>query len=142
MIILDTNVVSAIMKPIDNALIVPWLDRTDRNLFLVTSPTIFEIRLGIELMAAGRKRSALESAFHIVIEELNAGADRVLKVDADAADQAARIFAVRKSRGVNIDLPDTLIAAIAVTRGLPIATRNVRHFDDLPLTVINPWQLV
>lgn len=140
MIILDTNVLSAIMKPEDNPIVSSWLDRTDRAILTTTTPTIFEVRLGIELMAKGRKRRTLEAAFQIVMEEFTASEGRILPLDRQAAEMSGRIFAARKMRGVNIDLPDTMIAGIAVSRGLPIVTRNVRHFDDLAVTIINPWE--
>ena len=137
--ILDTNVFSAIMKLTDNPVIQKWLASNNPSRLSITAITVFEVRFGIEKSPAGRKRTALEESFEQLMKDFAAKPDRILALDTGAANHAGRIQAKRHKAGINIELPDTMIGAIAVSRGLPLVTRNVRHFDDLPVTLINPW---
>jgi len=137
MIALDTNVLSAIMQEEPDPAIANWLDRQPLESLWITTITVFEIRYGIEVLESGRRRKRLEDAFERALLEDFQG--RVLSVDEMAARTAASIAARRKQEGLIIDFQDTVIAGIAVSRRADIATRNVRHFDDLDLRVINPW---
>jgi predicted nucleic acid-binding protein len=137
-IILDTNVVSALMRPKDNAAVVAWLDRQASVSVWTTAVTIFEIRFGLMLLPNGRRRNSLEQAFHDVIEEDLQG--RVSAFDADAAALAARLAAAYRKRGLQIDIRDLQIAGIALSRKAAVATRNLKHYDDPSLTLIDPWQ--
>ena len=137
MFILDTNIVSAMTRPEADPVVKAWLDLTDQLLLRTTAITLFEIRYGLSGMPAGRNRASLEAGFEVLLT--SAFKDNILAFDANAAEEAGRIRAVRKSVGRVVDIPDTMIGAIAVSRGLPLVTRNVRHFDDLPVTLINPW---
>ena len=96
-----------------------------------------EIRIGIELLPDGKKKSRYDSEWTNVSSEFFA--DRVLSFDRTAAEIAGRLSAQRARRGLNIDTSDTQIAAIVVAHNAAIATRNVRHFSDLPISVIDPW---
>lgn len=137
MIILDTNVLSALMRTPPEAAVVTWLDRQPADSVWLSSITVFEARFGLALLPRGRRRSGLERAFEAVLaEDL---ANRVLDVDAMAAAAAARLGAERQKAGRPVDLRDTLIAGIALSRGAAIATRNTKHFEGLDVPVINPW---
>jgi predicted nucleic acid-binding protein len=137
MIILDTNVLSALMPPNPAAAVVHWLDQYPADSFWITSITHFEIEFGIALLAAGRRRNELQSAFErLIAEQLE---DRVLDFDRMAASAAARLAARRQRAGKSTDIRDTQIAGIAVARRATLATRNVRHFEGLELGVVNPW---
>jgi toxin FitB len=138
MMVLDTNVVSAALNLQLNPIIAAWLDTIDRKTLATTSITIFEIRYGIDRKPPGRKRDMLEADYLTITTTLFPG--RILPLDPDAADLAGRIDAKRMNEGREMDTNDAQIAAIAMTRGLPIVTRNVRHFDDLAVTIINPWE--
>jgi predicted nucleic acid-binding protein len=143
MIVLDTNVLSALMRDPPDAAVVDWLDGQTPESVWTTSITVFEVRFGLARMSPGRRRSNLEQAFDALIREDLSG--RVLGLDAQAADQAARLAALREMAGKPVDLRDTLLAGIALVRGCPIATRNVRHFDDLikmdhRVIAIDPWK--
>ncbi len=137
MIILDTNVLSALMRRAPEAVVVDWLDRQPADSVWLSSITVFEARFGLALLPRGRRRTALELAFETVLtEDL---ANRVLDVDAVAAAAAARLAADRQKAGRQVDLRDTLIAGIALARRAAIATRNTKHFEGLDVPVINPW---
>jgi toxin FitB len=137
MIILDTNVVSAMMRRDVDAKIRDWLDSQPSESIWLTAISVFEIRLGIEILAKGRRRKQLEEDFAQTIAEDFDG--RILDLDETAAERAAVLCAERKLRGRPIDLRDTLIAGIALSRHAKLATRNMRHFDDLGAAVIDPW---
>ena len=137
MIILDTNVLSALMRTNPEAAVVAWLDRQPADSVWLSSVTVFETRFGLALLPKGRRRSALEGAFdRVLAEDL---ANRVLDVDSMAAAAAAELAADRQKTGRPVDLRDTLIAGIALARRATIATRNTQHFEGLDVPVVNPW---
>jgi predicted nucleic acid-binding protein len=138
MIILDTNVLSALMRTMPDVAVVDWLDRQPADSVWVTSITVFEARFGLALLPRGRKRLGLERAFDtVLVEDL---ANRVLDFDSAAAAAAARLAAERQRSGRAADLRDTLIAGIAQARRATIATRNTRHFEGLDIPVVDPWK--
>jgi predicted nucleic acid-binding protein len=139
MIILDTNVVSALMRPKDNSVVVAWLDRQASVSVWTTAITVLEIRFGLLLLPNGRRRKSLEQTFADFISEDLEG--RVLAFDAAAADAAASLAAARRQTGRQIDVRDTQIAGIALARKAIVATRNVKHFDDSSIPVVDPWQI-
>lgn len=137
MIVLDTNVLSALMRTRPEPPVVQWLDRQPADSVWLTSVTVFEARFGLALLPKGRRRTALERAFeHVITEDL---AGRVLTLDEAAASTAAQIAADRQRAGRTVDLRDTLIAGIAQARRATIATRNLRHFEGLDVPVVDPW---
>jgi toxin FitB len=139
MIILDTNVVSALMRPKDNSVVVAWLDRQASVSVWTTAITVLEIRFGLLLLPNGRRRKSLEQTFADFISEDLEG--RVLAFDASAADAAASLAAARRQTGRQVDVRDTQIAGIALARKAIVATRNVKHFDDSSIPVVDPWQI-
>ena len=136
--ILDTNVISALMQQTPVKPVVAWLDRQATESVWVTSVTVFEARYGIGLLPRGRRRSALQSAFERFLAEFLEW--RVLDLDHEAATVAAWVAAGRRSAGRTVDMRDTLIAGIALARRGRLATRNVRDFSDLDVEVVNPWE--
>jgi toxin FitB len=137
MIILDTNVLSALMRQDPDPPVLAWLDRQAPQSIWITSITLFESRLGLALVPIGRRRRALESAFARVLEfDLE---NRILPFDTEAALQAASLAAQRQMNGRPVDVRDTQIAGIAQARRATLATRNVRHFEGLTVPVFNPW---
>ena len=138
MTILDTNVLSALMRTNPEAVVVDWLDRQPADSVWLSSITVFETRFGLALLPKGRRRSGLERAFESVLtDDL---ANRVLDFDSVAAATAAQLAADRQKAGRAVDLRDTLIAGIALARRATIATRNTKHFGGLDVPVINPWE--
>ncbi|HJR70153.1 MAG TPA: type II toxin-antitoxin system VapC family toxin [Gammaproteobacteria bacterium] len=137
MIVIDTNVLSALMREVPERRVVEWLDRQAAPSIWITSITLFEARLGLALLPKGKRRQALESAFDkVLVEDLEG---RVLDFDRPAAEAAAQLAAGRRREGQTIDMRDTQIAGIVIARRAEFATRNVRHFSDLNVAVINPW---
>lgn len=138
MIVLDTNVLSALMRTSPDAVVVEWLDRQPADSVWLTSITVFEARFGLALLPKGKRRTHLERAFdRVLTEDLSS---RVLTLDEMAADAAAQLAADRQRAGRLVDLRDTLIAGIAQARRATIATRNMRHFEGLDVPVVNPWE--
>jgi len=138
-IILDTNVLSALMRKAPEAPVVAWLDRQPADSIWITSITLFEARLGLALLPKGRRQQALEVAFAKLLEEDLE--NRVLDFDSAAATEAASLAAERQKTGRPVDMRDTQIAGIALARRATLATRNVRHFQDLRVPVVDPWQV-
>ncbi|MGH8245754.1 MAG: type II toxin-antitoxin system VapC family toxin [Gammaproteobacteria bacterium] len=138
MIILDTNVLSALMRKAPEAQVVAWLDRQPAESVWITSITLFEARLGLALLPAGRKRQTLEAAFVRLLEEDLE--NRVLDFDSAAAIEAAASAARRQKSGRPVDVRDTQIAGIALARRATLATRNVRDFGELKVQVVDPWE--
>ena len=137
MIILDTNVLSALMWTAPDPPVVNWLDRQPAESVWITSITVFEARLGLALLPQGRRRRALEAAFARLLEDDLE--NRVLDFDAAAAASAALLAADRHRAGRPTDMRDTQLAGIALARHATLATRNVRHFADLKVPVVDPW---
>jgi hypothetical protein len=136
-IVLDTNVLSALMRTNPETVVVEWLDRQPADSVWLTSITVFEARFGLALLPKGRRRSGLERALdRVLTEDLS---NRVLALDEMAAMTAAQLAADRQRSGRPVDLRDTLIAGIAQARRATIATRNARHFEGLDVPVVDPW---
>lgn len=137
MIILDTNVLSTLMYKEPVASVVAWVDRQPAESVWITSITLFETRLGLALLPAGRRRQMLQAAFEQLLEEDLQ--NRVLDFDSAAATEAAGLAAERQRAGRPVDMRDTQIAGIALARRATLATHNVRHFADLKIPVVDPW---
>lgn len=138
MIILDTNVLSALMRQVPEAPVVAWLDRQPTESIWITSITLFEARLGLALLPKGRRQQTLEAAFARLLEEDLE--NRVLDFDSAAATEAASLAAQRQKTGRPVDMRDTQIAGIALARRATLATRNARHFENLNVPVVDPWE--
>ena len=120
-----------------DAALVDWFDRQPAESIWTTAITVFEVRLGIAGLPVGKRRTALQSEFEKVLaEDIE---HRVLDFDGAAAVEAAALSAAGTRKGRPVDLRDTLIAGIAVARRAALATRNVRHFSDLSIQVVDPW---
>jgi predicted nucleic acid-binding protein len=137
MIVLDTNVLSALMRAEPDRPVVRWLDRLAAESIWTTSITVFEVRFGLEVLPAGERKAALQHAFDQVISEDLRG--RVLDFDARAASVAGEIAAKLRALGRPVDMRDAQIAGIIAARRATLATRNVRHFMDAGIPVIDPW---
>jgi predicted nucleic acid-binding protein len=138
MILLDTNVLSALMRRIPDTSVIAWLDRQPRSSVWTTSITILEVRFGLLVMPAGRKRSVLMELLERVLKEKIER--RVAPFDMPAAQHAAELMAVRQKNGRRVELRDTMIAGIVLASHATLATRNTRHFDDLSISLVNPWE--
>ena len=138
MIVLDTNVLSSLMRQTPDRDVVEWLDHQPRSSMWTTAITVLEIRFGLQILPAGKRRSLLMLAFDtVLVEKIE---NRIAQFDRAAAEQAADLMAARHKRGRPVDLRDTLIAGIVIAHGAALATRNTDHFADLPVRVVNPWK--
>jgi predicted nucleic acid-binding protein len=136
-ILLDTNVLSALMQREVDLAVTAWLDAQPAESIWTTSVTVFEIRFGLEILASGRRRRLLEEAFGKMLEEDFEG--RIVPFDEAAAQAAGRIAADRRRAGRTLEIRDVQIAGIAAARKAAIATRNIRHFEGLGPDLIDPW---
>jgi predicted nucleic acid-binding protein len=136
-ILLDTNVISAFIRPEPDQAVMSWLDLQPPESMWTTSISVYELRFGVELLALGRRRQLLEEALTKALEEDFDG--RVIPFDVAAAQAAGRIGAARRQLGRTIEIRDVQIAGIAMARKAKLATRNIRHFEGLGLELIDPW---
>lgn len=137
MIILDTNVVSALMQQQPDPQVVAWLDDQPAESIWINSVTLFEGRYGLALLPAGQRKIGLQARFEeLLTQDLQ---NRIAHFDTQAANQAAELAAQRKALGRPVDMRDTFIAGIVLARRATLATRNTKHFDDLATPVVNPW---
>jgi predicted nucleic acid-binding protein len=139
MIVLDTNVISALMRRETDPSVVAWLDLQAPESVWTTAVTVFEIRFGLALLAPGRRRRQLADAFSRVVEEDFRG--RLLPFDGAAAEEAASRASERRAVGKPVDFRDIEIAGIVSARRATLATRNTPHFRDLRIDLVDPWAL-
>jgi predicted nucleic acid-binding protein len=137
MIILDTNVVSAVMRRDANPTVVGWLDNQPVESVWTTAVTVFEVHFGLELMTHGRRRRLFEDEFARALEEDFEG--RILPFEQNAAREAALIAARQRQGGRSIEIRDAQIAGIAAACRATLATRNTQHFVDLGIGLVDPW---
>jgi predicted nucleic acid-binding protein len=138
MIILDTNVLSELMRPAPASIVVDWIGAQPMASLYTTSITQAEILHGIMLLPPGRRRSGLEAAATAMFAEDFGG--RILGFGTDAAPPYARIASSRRRAGRPISHFDAQIAAIARSTGAVLATRNLADFEDCGVTLVDPWQ--
>jgi len=138
MIVLDTNVLSALMRTEPDPVVLRWLDRQARVSIWTTSVTIFEIRFGLRTMPAGKRQATMSAIFERWLDEVVQ--QRMAVFDEAAARQAADLEAERRKRGRPGELRDTMIAGIVLASHATLATRNAKHFEDIAKSVVNPWE--
>ena len=138
MIVLDTNVLSALMRDAPDPAVVEWLDSLPAESIWTTSLTVFEIRTGIEQLTPRRRRTKLEEMFAQLLDEDLDG--RVQSFDLAAAIAAGTIAASQRKAGRTVEIRDVQIAGIAASRRATVATRNIRHFDGAGVDLMNPWE--
>jgi toxin FitB len=135
-IILDTNVVSELMRPEPAPGVANWVRDRDRRELRTTATTLAEIRYGIARLPEGRRKQVLLAAAD---EIFSAFADQVLPVDAAAAEQYAVIASSRERAGKSMTGFDALIAAVCRSQGAVLATRDVSDFENTGIEIIDPW---
>lgn len=138
MILIDTNIISELMKPAPDTNVIQWIDRQDIAKLFVSTITIAEISYGLNVLPEGNRRLNLEHAFNKAI--LEAFDNRILAFDESAAHNYGKIMSYRKKLGQPLGIPDGQIAAIASTQKAALATRNVRDFINCGLKLINPFE--
>jgi len=137
-IILDTNVLSELMRPRPDPVVSRWIEEQTRSALFTTSVTKAEILYGIELMPPGKRREALVAMAERMLKV--AFAERVLGFESESAPAFASIAADRRAKGRPITDLDAQIAAIALTHRAQLATRNLSDFANCGIELIDPWQ--
>jgi hypothetical protein len=137
MIILDTNVVSEPMRSNANPAVAAWLDRQAADTLFLTATSLSELLLGIELLPPGQRRIGLSSALGALVGRLFAA--RILPFDEQAAQAYAILVARARGEGIPISVADGQIAAIAVSRGFAVASRDTLPFVAAGAPIIDPW---
>ena len=137
MILLDTNVISELMRAEPAQIVLDWFGEHDSADLFISAITEAELRTGVAILPEGQRRDRLQLAIDAMIDQDFQG--RVVPFDSLAAKAYAEIAAQRRAAGRPIAEADCQIAAIARVTDAPLATRNVKDFDGCGLRVINPW---
>ncbi len=135
MIVLDTNVLSEMMKAEPNPQVQIWLGQRGEEPLATTSVSVSEITYGLEKLPQGRRRADLIAAFDRLVDAVT-----VLPLETAAAIRAGQFRAIREAAGHPSTASDMLIAGIAACADAMLATRNIKDFTGLPLRVVDPWQ--
>ncbi len=137
MIVLDTNVLSELMRKVPEPRVVDWLDARDAHSIAITAITVAEILYGIERLPDGKRKAALADNAASMVDEDFAG--RVLPFDPEAAVHYAQHVAAAEKKGKKVHMADAQIAAICIRHQATLATRNVKDFAFPGMALINPW---
>lgn len=135
MIVLDTNVISELMKSGADRVVGDWLNGLGTTMLATTSITVFEIEYGLRRLPQGRRREDLQARFEDFIVSLP-----VLPLDDVSAREGGHLRAMREAGGLSAHASDMMIAGITRVAGAALATRNGKDFDGLPLQIIDPWR--
>ena len=136
-VLLDTNVLSELLRPIPNPAVIAWIGTQANESLFVTSVTEAEMRLGVRLLPAGKRRQALESAIVAMFAQDFTG--RIRPFDTAAVPAYVNIVSARRAGGHPISQFDAQIAAIASTYGDKLATRNTSDFEGCGVSLVDPW---
>lgn len=136
MILLDTNVISEMMKDSPAPTVQAWLDAQMPETLFLSSVTVAELTFGVGVMPEGRRKIALSAALQKIMDLFR---DRVLLFDTDAAAFYARLAVAARAAGKGFPTPDGYIAAIAASRGFAVASRDYGAFVAAGLPLIDPW---
>ncbi|MBL4612107.1 MAG: type II toxin-antitoxin system VapC family toxin [Emcibacter sp.] len=137
MIILDTNVISELMKENPDAVVLAWISKQKQANLAITAIAIVEIQRGILRLPEEKRRQKLGTNFLSFID--NAFSGRILPFDEHAAHIYGEISSEREKAGFNTDAVDLMIAAIVKYHNASIATRNTKDFKDCGIKLVNPW---
>jgi toxin FitB len=138
MILLDTNVVSEPLRHAPDIRVVAWIDAQPLETLYLSAITVAEMRAGVALLPAGRRRAGLQQSLETRVLPLFAG--RVLAFDLGCTQAYADLMARARASGLAIASADGYIAAIATANGLTVATRDTGPFEAAGAAVIDPWQ--
>ena len=138
MILLDTNVISEPQRQVPNARVLDWIDAQALETLYLSAITVAELRAGIALMPAGKRRALLND--NLEKRLLPMFANRVLSFDMACTKAYAALLAKSRAAGLVVETADALIAAVALANGFTVATRDTSPFKAAGLNVINPWE--
>src|SRR5690554_6381032 len=138
MILLDTKVISVQLRAVRDETMIGWLNRQPLETLYLASMTVAELRAGVALMPAGKRRTVLSDSIEHQVLPVFVG--RVLSFDMACTRAYADVLAAVRKAGSGIEAADAVIAAIALESGLSVATRDVSPFLAAGVNVINPWE--
>jgi predicted nucleic acid-binding protein len=138
MILLDTNVVSEPLRPAPEARVIEWIDAQPLETLYLSAMTVAELRAGVALLPAGKRRNNLHESLEKRV--LPAFVGRVLPFDLACTSAYAELLVTVRKAGSGIETADACIAAVAFANGFTVATRDTHPFQAAGLTVINPWE--
>lgn len=136
MIILDTNVLSALMRDSPERKVVSWLDRQPQGSIWTTSITLLEIQVGLRTLPVEAERAALSEKFERLLDSIY---HRIAVFGEEAARLSVGLAVSRQKNGRAADMRDCMIAGIVLAHHATLATRNVNYFSDIAAKIINPW---
>ena len=139
MILLNTNILSELMRPAPEPAVEQWLAAQPDASVFITAITEAELRYGVALLPSGKRRTALAAEIEGMLEKDFAG--RILPFDSLAAQAFAILASERRQAGKPISQADAQIAAVARSRGASLATRNMPDFEGCGVEVVNPWEI-
>lgn len=137
MLLLDTNMLSEMMRPAPERKVADWIESQPSDDLFTAAVCQAEILSGLAIMPGGRRRAELEAAARAMFADDFAG--RILPFDTEAAAAYAELFAARRNAGRPSGTHDLMLAAIARVRGASVVTRNVADFEGFGVAVVNPW---
>ena len=137
--LLDTNIISELIKPKPDAKLTEWVASADEDLLYLSVLTMGEIRKGIVAMEQGRRRLALRSWLETDLKPRFSG--RVLPIDEATADHWGAITGRAAAQGITVPVVDGLLAATALQHNLTLVTRNTKNFTGTSVSAFNPWEL-
>jgi len=137
--LLDTNIISELIKPEPEARLTEWVESADEDLLYLSVLTVGEIRKGIVAMEDGRRRTALQSWLEIDLKPRFSG--RVLPIDEATADRWGAIAGAAAAQGITVPVVDGLLAATALQHNLTLVTRNTKNLTGTNVPAFNPWDL-
>lgn len=139
MLVLDTNVISEVMKAKPDPQVIAWLDSQPANSVWTTTVSVFEISFGLNSLPDGKRKRVLQDAFEVMLTE-DLGY-HILDFDRAAANRAGEISAKLHGLGRPVEVRDVQIAGIVSVRHAILATRNSKHFQDIDISLVNPWDI-
>ena len=139
MIVLDTNVVSEVVKVGRSSAVVTWLDEMPADNLYLTAVSLSELCIGVEILPSGKRKSALKTDLGDLLGKLFGS--RVLSFDQDAAIAYGALVGKARRAGKSVSMPDGQIASIAAVHGFTVATRDTAPFLALGVAVLNPWEV-
>ncbi|MGZ5826861.1 MAG: PIN domain-containing protein [Croceibacterium sp.] len=137
-LLLDTNVLSEVQRPVPEPKVLEWLDAVDEDRVFISVASIAELRRGIALMNDGRRRAAL--ADWLANDLPVRFAERILPIDRAVAERWGELMAQSRRSGVALSVMDGFFAATALAKDLMLVTRNVRDFAPVGVPLLNPWE--
>ena len=136
-VLLDTNVVSELLRPSPDSAVEGWVAERSAAELYFSAVAEAELRYGVAMLPTGQRKDALAAAIEGILREDFEG--RILPFDSDAARAYANIAAAHRAAGRAFAPADCQVAAIARSRGMTVATRNVRDFEDIGIEIVDPW---